>query len=216
MIGAVRNVPNGPALVIENVPPEMSSALSFFVRARSASSRIRRAMPRSVSSSARLDDRDDQALVVEVDGDAQVELVVDDQRVVADRGVEVRPLVQRLDRGPGDEGEVGEREALLGPELRAVGPPHPLDLLVVGLEHDQGVRARRLRPHHVLGGAPADVGERDDLVGAGRGRAVGELRGAAAAGVAGAAAVPAPATRCSRRPRPRRRGRARRRRGGCR
>ncbi len=52
MIGAVRNVPKGPALVIENVPPEMSSALSFLVRARSASSRIRRAMPRSVSSSA--------------------------------------------------------------------------------------------------------------------------------------------------------------------
>ena len=77
-------------------------------------------MPRRVSSSASLDDRDDQPLVVEVDGDAQVDLVVHDQRVVAHRGVEVRELVQRLDHGPGDEGQVGEREALLGLELRAV------------------------------------------------------------------------------------------------
>ena len=45
MIGAVRNVPKGPALVIVKVPPVMSSALSFLVRARSASSRIRGPCP---------------------------------------------------------------------------------------------------------------------------------------------------------------------------
>ena len=44
----------------------------------------------------------------------EVDVVVDDQRVVADRGVEVGPLVQRVDHGPGDERQVGEREALLG------------------------------------------------------------------------------------------------------
>ena len=72
-----------------------------------------------------LHDGHDESLVVEVDGEAQVELMVHDQRVVADRGVEMRPLVQRLDRGPGHEGQVGEREALLGPELRRRGPGAP-------------------------------------------------------------------------------------------
>ena len=191
MIGAVRKVPKGPALVIEKVPPEMSSALSFFVRARSASSRIRRAMPRSVSSSACLTTGHDEPVVVEVDGDPQVELMVHDERVVAHRGVEVRPLVQRLDRGAGHEGEVGEGEALLGPELGAVRTPDPLDLLVVGLQHDEGVGARRLRPDHVLGGAAADVGEGDDLVGAGRGRGAGAADATAAAGAARLRSAPA-------------------------
>ncbi len=79
MIGAVRNVPKGPALVIENVPPEMSSALSFLVRARSASSRIRRAMPRNVSSSACFTTGTIRPVVVEVDGEPQVELMVHDE-----------------------------------------------------------------------------------------------------------------------------------------
>ena len=47
--------------------------------------------------------RDQQALVVEVDGDADVDVVVHDELVVADAGVEVRELGERVDDGPGDE-----------------------------------------------------------------------------------------------------------------
>src|ERR1019366_76705 len=47
MIGAVKKVPNGPGFVIVKVPPTTSSAESLRVRARSASSAIARASPRS-------------------------------------------------------------------------------------------------------------------------------------------------------------------------
>ena len=84
-------------------------------------------MPRRLQLLGVVDDRHDQALEVEVDGDAEVDVVVDDERVVAHRPVEVGELGQRLHRGPGDEGQVGEAEALLGLEPLAVGPAHLLD-----------------------------------------------------------------------------------------
>ena len=57
-----------------------------------------------------------QALEVEVDGDAEVDVAVDDQLVVADRRVDVRELADGVDDGAGDERQVGEAEALLGLE----------------------------------------------------------------------------------------------------
>ena len=45
-----------------------------------------------------VDDRNDQALEVEVDGDAEVDVVVHDQLVVADRRVDVRELADRRRR----------------------------------------------------------------------------------------------------------------------
>ena len=48
---------------------------------------------------------------------SQVDLMVDDQRIVTDRGVEVRLLVQSLDHRAGDERQVGEREAFFRLEL---------------------------------------------------------------------------------------------------
>ena len=51
----------------------------------------------------------------------EVDVVVDDQGVVAHRGVEVRELGQRLHGGPGHERQVGEGEPLLRPEPLAVG-----------------------------------------------------------------------------------------------
>ena len=86
--------------------------------------------------------------------------LVHDQGVVAHRGVEVGEVAQRLDRRPGHERQVGEREPLLGPEPLADGAAHPLDVLEVDLVGDEGVGRRRLGPHHVLGRPAPDVGER--------------------------------------------------------
>ena len=108
MIAPVSRVPNGPALVIEKVPPLMSSRLSRLVRARSASVADPAGHAPQVELLGAVDHRDDQALVVEVDGDPEVDVVVDDEGVVAHRGVEVGEFGQRLDRRPGDEGQVGE------------------------------------------------------------------------------------------------------------
>ena len=72
-------------------------------------------MPRSVDLLGPVNKPHDEALVVEVDGDAQVDLLVHDQGVVAHRGVEMGDLAQGLDRGPGHEREVRE----------GVPPPRP-------------------------------------------------------------------------------------------
>ena len=52
MTGITMKVPNGPELEMVNVPPVMSSADSFLVRARVARSEMSRAMARSRLSSA--------------------------------------------------------------------------------------------------------------------------------------------------------------------
>ncbi len=52
MTGITMNVPNGPEFEMVNVPPEMSSADSFLVRARVARSWMSRAIARSRLSSA--------------------------------------------------------------------------------------------------------------------------------------------------------------------
>ena len=111
-----------------------------------------------------VDDRDDQALVVEVDGDPEVDLLVHDQRVLGHRRVQVRVLPERLHRGPGHEREVRQREALFGLEPFALASPYPLDVLEVDFVGDEGVRRRRLRPHHVLRRPAAHVRERDHPV----------------------------------------------------
>ena len=110
------------------------------------------------------DHRRDEALEVEVDRDAEVDVVVHDERLAVDARVDVRVVVHDVAERAHDERQVGEREALLGLPLRLVRAAHALDALEVDLDRRVDVRARRLRPHHVLGGAPADVVERDDLV----------------------------------------------------
>ena len=111
-----------------------------------------------------VDDGHDQPLVVEVDGDAEVHLVVEDQGLVAHRGVEVRVVPQRLDRRPRDEGQVGEREALLGLEALPPRTADPFDVLEVRLVGDEGVRRGGLGADHVLGGPPPHVREGHDPV----------------------------------------------------
>ena len=117
------------------------------------------------------DHRGDEALEVEVDRDRQVDVVVDDQRVVADARVDLRELVHGVAERARDERQVGEREALGRLPLGLVRGAHAFDALEVDLDRRVHVRARRQRLHHVLGGAPADVVERDDLVARDRGRA---------------------------------------------
>ena len=88
-------MPAEPLLEIVNVPPLISSGLQLaWLRARSARSLISRAMARSRLVVGVADHRHEQALVVEVDGDAEVDVVVHDQLVVADAGVEVRELAR--------------------------------------------------------------------------------------------------------------------------
>ena len=83
---------------------------------------------------------------------------------LVDARVHRRVGVHRVAERADDERQVREPEALLGPEPRAVRAAHPLDRLEVDLDRGGDVRARGLRPHHVLGGAAADVVERDALV----------------------------------------------------
>ena len=129
MIGAVRNVPNGPGFVIVNVPPTTSSADSLRVRARSARSAMARARPRSDWPSALWTTGTMRPSLVEVDGDPEVDVAVDDERVVADRGVELREVAQGLDDGPGDEGKVGEADPLLLAEPVLVRRPRTRSIL---------------------------------------------------------------------------------------
>ena len=103
MIGIVSTEPAEPLLEIVNVPPWISSGLSLRVFARLARSLISRAMARKRLVSALRIDRRQQTLVLEVDGDAEVDVVVHDERVVDDAGVEVRELGERVDDRPGDE-----------------------------------------------------------------------------------------------------------------
>jgi hypothetical protein len=64
----------------------------------------------------------------------------------------------------GHERQVAEPEALLGAPLVLVGSAHPLHRLVVHLDRRVHVRRRVERSAHVLSGALADVGVRDDRV----------------------------------------------------
>ena len=146
------------------------------------------------------DDRHHQALEVEVDGDPEVDVVVDDQLVLAERGVDLGVLGDGVDDGPRDERQVGEPEALGGAPLVLRRPAHPLDGFEVGLDRRVHVSGGRLRADHVLGGPAADVRVRDGGV------ALARLRRRWSAGRAASTAPPrAPARREPPRwPRPRR------------
>ncbi len=86
-----------------------------------------------------MNDGHQQGLEVDVDGDPQVDVVVDDELVVADRGVDVRELGDGVDGRPSDERQIGEADALLGLERVLVGLAHLLDTLEVRLHAHQRV-----------------------------------------------------------------------------
>ena len=163
-------VPNGPGFVIVNVPPTTSSGTSCLARAASARSWISRAIRRRRLPSALRITGATRPLKSRSTAIAEVDVVVHDQRVVADARVHLAGSRAPRRRTPHDERQVREREALVALPLGTVRGADALDPLEVDLDRRVHVRARGLRPHHVLGGAPADVVERDDLVAARRAR----------------------------------------------
>ena len=110
-----------------------------------------------------LDDRDDEA-PVEGHGHPEVDVLVVDDVLAVDRGVDLRKLRDRLDRGAEDERQVRQLDAVLRQELVLVLRAEPGDVRVVDLEDGRDVRRGPLREDHVLGGDPPDLGHRDDFV----------------------------------------------------
>ena len=86
-------MPNGPGFVIVNVPPSTSSGISCLVaRALGEVVHLARDEPEALAVGV-ADHRGDEAFEVEVDGDRQVDVVVDHERVVADARVHAREVV---------------------------------------------------------------------------------------------------------------------------
>ena len=76
MIGVAMIEPNWPGLVIVNVPPRTSSGASSRPGARRARSLMRSARPSTDEVLRVADHRDDQPVLAERDGDAEVDVVV--------------------------------------------------------------------------------------------------------------------------------------------
>ena len=106
----------------------------------------------------------DEALIFEIDGDAEVDVVVHDDLVLADAGVEVWELGQRVDRRPADERQVGQAEALVLLPLPLHGAAGAVDVGEVHLDDAERVRADRLAHDHVGAGQLADLREPDAAV----------------------------------------------------
>ena len=87
-----------------------------------------------------MDNRHDQALVGQINRDAQVDLGMHHQGIVGDRGIEEWKVPQSFHGGPRDERQVGERETLLLLESRTPRLAHPLDVLEVDFVGDERVR----------------------------------------------------------------------------
>src|SRR5262249_1214292 len=98
-------------------------------------------------------DGDDQSLVMEVDGDAEVHGVVQDELAVTDRRVHTWTRGDGVDHGTGYEGKVGEPG----------GAALPLHSLEIDFDRDEGVRRDGQRTDHVLAGEPLRPVERYDL-----------------------------------------------------
>ncbi len=184
MIGVPISAPNTPGLVIVNVPPLISSGESVLVRALSASSITARERPTQVLLLGAVDDRHHQPLgVVDGDGHAQVDVLLDQGRLALHLGVDPRPAADRVDRRAGDERDVREVDAVA---LLVLGLPllaQVDDAGHVDLDHGGDVRRRVQRVAHVPRDHLADRVELVELLaGAGLRRAAG--RPARAAGAA--------------------------------
>ena len=118
MIGVSHSAPTLPRLVIVKVPPPSSSGPILLVRVRSATSAIFLARPAIERSPASLTTGVMQALLG-VDGEREVLAVVvgDLPGVGVDRRVELGVLLERVDRGLGEERQVGQLDALAGQEV---------------------------------------------------------------------------------------------------
>ena len=179
MIGMVNTLPAEPLLEMVNVPPLISSGPSLRLR-RAARQIVDLAGdgPQPLALGATYH-RDEQALVVEIDGDADVDEVVHDEILFRHAGVEVRELVDCLDDGSGDERQVREPEALGCLPLRLHRVAGEVDVGEVDLDDAEGVRTDTLAHHHVAAGELADLRQTHRRVAfAGRERRRGVVAGA--------------------------------------
>ena len=88
MIGSVIVVPNGPGLVMVNVPPgDVVGPELLRPRPAGEVADLAGDGPQPLAVGV-VDDRHHQALEVEVDGDAEVDVVVHDQLALAEAGVD--------------------------------------------------------------------------------------------------------------------------------
>ncbi len=107
--------------MIVKVPPWTSSGSRRFPRAlREVGDRGRH--PLEAQPLGLADHRHDQA-VVEGDRDPEVDVLVVDDLVFADRGVQQRVSLQRLDRRERDERQIGEVDAAPAHRLALGAPP---------------------------------------------------------------------------------------------
>ncbi len=111
-----------------------------------------------------LEDGDDEA-PVKRDGDADVDVLVVADGLAFDRAVDDGVLTQGHDRGAGDEGHVGELDAVALLVLRLLLLAQLDDAGHVDLEDGVDMRAGALRFDHALGDDGAHLGHGDELAG---------------------------------------------------
>ena len=87
-----------------------------------------------------LDDGCEQTLEVEIDGDRDVDVVVDDERALTDGRIHVREFAQRVAQRAHDERKVGEAEALCFLPRLSMRSTNPLDAFVVDLDCGEHMR----------------------------------------------------------------------------
>src|SRR3954463_502808 len=158
MIGVAASAPYWPGFVIVNVPPRTSSGCSSRSRARrgrgaggGAGGVADAAAEPLVGEVLRVaDDRHDEPVVGERDGDAEVDLVVAGEGVALEPRVEVGELAQRLDDAARDDRQ----------RRRPDRGPAALDRAHVALDDRRAVGGDLERALHVLADRLAHTRER--------------------------------------------------------
>ena len=158
-IGVDSSEPNTPPLVIVNVPPVSSSSVSLPSRARVAYADDRLLDLAERQRIGVAQHRHDQAAIGR-DGDADVVVLVIDDVVAVDRGIDDREALQRLDAGLDEERHEAEPRAVLLLEALLVVRAQFVDRLEVDLVEGRQHRRRRLRLDEPLGDARAQARHR--------------------------------------------------------
>ena len=118
-IGVLISEPNTPPLVIVNVPPLRSSSVSEPSCARLAKSRIASSMSAKPMPIGIADHRHDQA-ALGADRHADVVVVLEDDLVALDLGVDLRERLERADRRLDEErGDADADAVFLGERFLA-------------------------------------------------------------------------------------------------
>ncbi len=172
MMGVEATLPRDPGLLTVKVPPETSSGPSS--SAPRAPDRV--VYPAGEARDVQLvgagDDRHDQG-VLEVNGDADVDLSPQDDPLPVPHGVQDRVLLEPLYRRRDDEGQIGELHALPPLEGHLLRLPQRHETCDVDLDEGPGVRYLPLAQRHPVRYGPADAGGLEHLVPVADGHAFG-------------------------------------------